>query len=484
MKQSENKRIIILLAGLIVLFLSCIVYLSYFYIFQAEEVKRNPANRRGYIEEAQIKRGDIYDRNGEVLATSKGAPGNYRREYAYPTLYSHIIGYCHPSLGKSGLESSYNDYLLNRNGNRTLKAISDMIRSKKQDGNSLVLTIDTQVQSKARELLEENTEKGSVVVMNPKTGEVYAMVSLPDFNSATIAQDWNALQKNESGALLNRSINGRYPPGSTFKIITAASLLGQDRIGLNYEDTGSQVVDGREFKNAEGAQYGSVDLREALAKSINTYFVEKGSKLGKETLGGTADKFYFNSKIPFDLPVSVSVFDYKKNLPKTTLAASAIGQGDVLATPLHMALVASAVANDGKMMQPILVKEVEDAKGSAIEEHKPKVLAESTSSDIAKTLTKYMISVVQDGTGRRASLRSTQVAGKTGSAENASGENHAWFIGFAPAKDPQIAVAVILEQAGKSGGSVAAPIARDIIVYALNNIDFNQGRELPESDDD
>ena len=135
-------------------------------------------------------------------------------------------------------------------------------------------------------------------------------------------------------------------------------------------------------------------------------------------------------------------------------------------------------------MQPILVKEVEDSKGSAIEEKEPKVLAESTTPDIAKTLTKYMISVVEDGTGRRAALRSTQVAGKTGTAENASGENHAWFIGFAPAKDPQIAVAIILEQAGKSGGSVAAPIARDIIVYALNNIDFNEVHDLPESDDD
>lgn len=484
MNRSENKRIIVLLAGLILLFLSCIIYLTYFYFFQAEEVKKNPSNRRGYIEEAQIKRGDIYDRNGEVLATSKGEPGNYRREYAYPILYSHIIGYSHPSLGKSGLESSYNDYLLNRNGNRTLKAISDMIRSKKQDGNSLILTIDTQVQSKAREMLEENAKKGSIVVMNPKTGEIYAMVSLPDFNASSIAQDWNELQKNESGALLNRSINGRYPPGSTFKLITAASLLDQDRIDLDYEDTGSQVIDGRTFKNAEGAQYGSVDLQEALVKSINTYFVEKGSKLGKDNLGGAADKFYFNSKIPFDLPVSVSVFDYKKSLPKTTLAASAIGQGDVLATPLHMAMVASAVANDGKMMQPILVKEVEDTKGSAIETKEPKVLIESTTPEIAKKLTKYMISVVQDGTGRRASLRNTQVAGKTGSAENASGENHAWFIGFAPAEDPQIAVAVIVEQAGRSGGSVAAPMARDIIAYALNNIDFNASDIQLEDDDD
>lgn len=200
-------------------------------------------------------------------------------------------------------------------------------------------------------------------------------------------------------------------------------------------------------------------------------------------MGSTADQFYFNKKIPFDLPVSPSVFDYKKNIPKTTLAASAIGQGDVLVTPLHMAMVASTVANDGKMMEPILVKEVEDPKGKSIRKHEPKVLQDSISEETAKKLNEFMLSVVQNGTGKRAAMRRVKVAGKTGSAENASGENHAWFIGYAPANDPQVAVAVIVEQAGRSGGSVAAPMARDIIAYALNNIDFSQNLEKGSRDE-
>lgn len=483
MNNSELKRIVVLLAGLILLFLACITYLTYFYFFKADVVKNHPSNRRGYIEEAQIKRGDIYDRNGELLATSKGEPGKYHREYSYPILYSHIIGYSHPSLGKSGLESTYNDFLLNRNGNQTLKHISNMLRDKKQDGNTLILSMDTQVQSKARELLEENTEKGSIVVMNPKTGEVYAMASLPDFNANSIAEDWETLQRNESGALLNRSINGRYPPGSIFKVVTAASLLEQNNIDLDYEDTGSQVIDGREFKNSGGAEYGTLDLKEAFTHSSNTYFVAKGSKLGKDVLGEKADAFHFNEIIPFDLPVTTSVFDYRKNLPKTTLAASAIGQGDVLATPLHMAMIASAVANDGKMMQPQLVNEVEDAKGQSILTKEPSVLRESISPEVAETLKEYMVSVVEDGTGKRAAMRSTKVAGKTGTAENASGREHAWFIGFAPANDPQVAVAVIVEEAGQSGGGIAAPIARNILSYALNTIDFSQSLETELEDE-
>lgn len=482
MNKSELKRIVILMAGLIALFLGAIIYLSYFYIFEADTVRNHPSNRRGYIEEAQIKRGDIYDRNGELLATSKGEPGHYHREYSYPILYSHIIGYSHPSLGKSGLEASCNDDLLNRNSNRAIVLISNWLSNKKQDGNSLILTIDTQVQSKARELLEENAERGSIVVMNPKTGEIYALVSLPDFNAMSVAEDWNSLQENKAGALLNRSINGRYPPGSTFKVITAASIL-EGNMDLSYEDKGIQTIDGRDFKNAEGAVYGNVDLKDAMTHSVNTYFVSKGAALGKEKLGSTADQFYFNKKIPFDLPVSPSVFDYKKNIPKTTLAASAIGQGDVLVTPLHMAMVASAVANDGKMMEPILVREVEDPKGKSIRKHDAKVLQESIGEETAKTLNEYMISVVENGTGKRAAMRRTKVAGKTGSAENASGENHAWFIGYAPANDPQVAVSVIVEQAGRSGGSIAAPMARDIMAYALNNIDFSQTLEKESGDE-
>ncbi|MCD1147025.1 penicillin-binding protein 2 [Peptoniphilus sp. KCTC 25270] len=473
MYNKDRKRILYLLLGLIALSLSLVIYLTYFVIAEAEPMKNHAANRRSFIVESKIKRGSIYDRNGELLASSEGQEGNYQRIYNYPILYSHIIGYSHPSLGKSGLESSYNDYLLNRNGNRTLKQISDMIRERHQDGNSLILTIDTKVQSKARELLESNTEKGSIVLMNPKTGEIYAMVSLPDFNAQKIQQDWDSIQENKDGILLNRSINGRYPPGSTFKMVTAAALLQDGNIDLSYEDLGTQVIDGREFRNATAGENGEVGLREALANSLNTYFVSKGVELGQDKLGAMADKFMFNQEIPFDLKITPSIFDHRKKLETTNLAASAIGQGDVLATPLNMAMVASAIGNKGTMEAPILVKEVEDSNGSTIIRKDPKVLSEVISPEIAEQLTEYMVSVVNNGIGSNAALSRMQVAGKTGTAENSSGKNHAWFIGFAPAEDPEFAVAVILEQADKSGGTAAAPVARDLLLYAARNIEIS-----------
>ncbi|MDO5300913.1 MAG: penicillin-binding protein 2 [Tissierellia bacterium] len=466
--NKDRKRILIVFIFLVLMSISMMLYLTYFAVFQAETVRSHPANRRSSIAEGQIKRGDIYDRKGELLATSEGEAGNYHRIYSYPTLYAHIIGYANSSLGKSGLESSMNDYLLNRNGNRTLKEISDFIRNEKQDGNSLILTLDTQMQSKARELLQENTEKGSIVLMKPKTGEVLAMASLPDFNAQTILEDWDKIQQSDNGALLNRSINGRYPPGSTFKVITAAGLL-QSNVNLSYEDTGEQVIDGRTFRNAENAIYGDVDLDEALMYSLNTYFVRKGVDLGAPNLGKQADEFAFNQKIPFELPISQSEFDYKGKLSMTTLAASSIGQGNVLATPLQMAMVASAVANNGTMMKPYIVSEIEDSDGRTIESTEPETLKESIPSDVAEKLNEYLIDVVNDGSGKNARLNAFQVAGKTGTAENATGRNHAWFIGYGPAEDAEYAVAVILEEADESGGSVAAPIARDLLLYAYRN---------------
>lgn len=471
MYNKDKKKILYLLTGLVLLSLSLIIYLSYFVIFQAETVIKHPANRRSVIEEAKIKRGNIYDRNGELLAFSEGEEGNYTRIYNYPIIYSHIIGYANPSLGKAGLESSFNEYLLNRNGNRTLKQISDLIREKHQDGNSLILTVDTKVQAKARELLESSTHKGSIVLMSPKTGEIYAMVSLPDFNAQSISEDWNTIQKNNDGILLNRAVNGRYPPGSTFKLITEAAILADKNMDLSYIDKGVQVIDGREFKNASKGEHGKVSLTEALANSYNTYFVSKGVELGAKRLGSMSEQFYFNQKIPFDLPVTPSIFDYKNNLPKTTLAASAIGQGDVLATPLNMCLVSSTIANKGKMPQPYLVKEIEDMHGATIFKKENTILKESINEEDAERIKNDMIEVVRNGIGSNASLRRIQVAGKTGTAENSTGMNHAWFIGFAPAEDPEFAVAVILEQADETGGTVAAPVARDLLLYAYKNLD-------------
>ncbi|MDO5036803.1 MAG: penicillin-binding transpeptidase domain-containing protein [Tissierellia bacterium] len=467
-----KRRIVVLLTALILLFLALIVYLSYFMFFKAEDIKGHPANRRSAIVENTIKRGSIYDRNGELLTYSEGEPGNYQRHSNYPTLYSHLIGYTHQSLGNSGLEASFNDFLLNRNGNRSLKELSDSLNKKDEKlGNNLILTVDTKVQAKARELLQDRAEKGSVVLLNPKTGEIYAMVSLPDFNVMTISEDWESIQKNKDGALLNRALNGKYPPGSTFKIITSAALLEDGDIPLSYEDTGSQVINGREFNNAGNAAYGSIGIKEAFAQSSNAYYVSKGVDLGKNKLGAMADKFMFNQEIPFDHKVSRSIFDYKSSIDDTKLAASAIGQGDVLATPLNMAMVAGAIGNHGAMQKPILVRRVENPNKTTIWYNDPEVLSQAVPEEIAEEIKNLMIRVVNSGTGTNAQSNDFQLAGKTGTAENATGQSHAWFVGFAPAEDPYLAVAVILEQANESGNKAAAPIAKELMEYAYYQIE-------------
>lgn len=473
-KPKENRRILILLSGLTCLSLVIILYLTYFMFFKAETIKNHSANRRSWIEEAKILRGTIYDRDKEVIAYSKGEEGDYRRFYNYPRIYSHIIGYANPSLGKGGLELSYNDQLLNKNTAMTFDGFKNLFDQKKL-GNNLRLTIDTNLQNYTHEVLEETGKKCAAVVMNPKTGEIYSMVSLPDFDASTIVEDWKDIASSQDGPLVNRVTQGMYPPGSTFKVVTSVGLLENPSIDQSYEDTGVQEIAGREFKNANpDIQYGPVKLKQALTHSLNTYFVTKGVELGEAKLGDVADRFMFNKNVDFDLPLKKSVFDHSKSMDRVQVAASSIGQGQVLATPLQMAMVASTIANDGKLMKPYLVAEVESPSGSMVEKTEPKVLSEVTDEEVAQTLQDYMVNVVRNGSASRAYARRLNVAGKTGTAENASGKDHAWFIGFAPAKDAKFAVAVIVEQTKGYGGTVAAPIARDLLVYANKHITVDE----------
>lgn len=471
--QNEKRRILLLLIFLILLSMSLIIYLTWFVVFEADTVKNHSANRRSRIEESQILRGSIYDRNGEILAYSDGEPGHYRRYYNYPRIYSHIVGYSHPSLGKAGLEASYNDYLLNKTGNKTWKTVKEMLGNDNKVGNNLVLTLDTNLQERTRELLAETGVKAAAVVLNPKTGEIYSMASLPDYDSSTIKEDWNDISNSTEGILVNRATSGLYPPGSTFKTVTSVAILEDENLDLSYVDEGTQKIGARVFKNANPDEMnGKVGIKEAFAQSLNTYFVTKGVEVGQERLGDVADRFMFNKKVDFDLPLKTSRFDHSKKLDEIQIASSSIGQGQVLATPLEMAMVAGAIANDGKMMQPYLVREVETKSGITVMEHTPEVLSEVTDPETAGKVNEMMQRVITHGNGSNAYITGITMAGKTGTAENASGKNHAWFIGFAPAEDPKFAVAVILEEADKPGGKVAAPIARDLIISANKHINI------------
>lgn len=450
---------------MIIAFLSLIVYLTWFQIFEAETVKNNNYNKRQWINEEIIMRGSITDRNGLELARSVRDEGSQitRRIYDYNNLYSHIIGYSYREYGKTGMEQKYNKVLLDIEESSTINEIKKMLDEDKV-GNSIRTTLDHELQKKARELIDG--KKGAMVVMNPKTGEIYAMVSYPDFEVSNLKDNWQSITENPDSPLLNRATQGVYEPGSTFKIITATALMNNKDISQDYYCKGTTLVDGYTFKDYSRRGHGNTDLNKAIIKSCNNYFIDKTLEIGKNRFGKTAEKFLINQEIPLETNVAKSQFDFRREMGKTELAASGIGQGKVLMTPLNMALATSAIVNKGSLVKPTLIKEVVNKDGDIIDRHRPKEISRVLSEENALLLTEYMGNVVRQGTGGRARIKDINVGGKTGTAENASGNSHAWFVGFAPVEDPSLVVSIIVEEAGQ-GGRVAAPIAKEIIEYGI-----------------
>lgn len=463
---NEKRRIIYLLILICLIFIGLVVYLSYFQIFRAQDVRNHAYNKRLWINEENILRGSIWDRNGNILAYSQEQGENINRYYNYSNLYSHIVGYSYREYGKAGLEATYNSELLNL---RELSGIEELINivSPDIDGNNLELTIDHNLQERTRELL--NGRKGSVIVMNPTSGEIYSMYSYPDFNTSNLREEWVSIT--ESGdVLLNRASQGAYTPGSIFKIVTATALL-ESNVDLDYNCTGSAVIDGNTIADAGQIAHGQIDLEGAIINSCNSYFAEKSLEIDQNKFKEVAKRYMMDERIAFDLETNSSSFP-KGNLNKNAIAEAAIGQGQVEVTPLNMALMVSAIANEGKMVKPYLVKRVEDSDGRFISLTETEILSNVMAPNMASELTEMMKSVVVRGTGRNANISNVQVAGKTGTAQITPRPSHSWFVGFAPADDPRIAVAVVLEESGTSGGQTAAPLARDLIIYGLNNINF------------
>lgn len=464
----EKKRILILLVSLCAGFALLIGYLSYFQIFRAEAVRQNSYNKRLWINEDKILRGSVTDRDGNLLAYSEASDGIARRIYKYDRLYSHVIGYSLKEYGKSGLERSYNSYLVGANEKTAVNELINLINPTGV-GNNLKLTIDHSLQAKARELL--SGKKGSIVAMDPKTGEILAMVSLPDFNVNTLIQEWSTVSEDTNSPLFNRATQGLYPPGSVFKIATAIGILRASNQDDLYNCTGTVVIDGKEFSDFDKKGHGELSLGEAFAKSCNTYFATRALEIGHSELLKIAVELGFNEKLDIGLESSSPVFPMDSK-GDTDLAASGIGQGRILATPLTMLTIISGIANDGSMMEPYIVSEVTSPEGKLIKSHEKTLIREIGDIMEITKLKDMLREVVKTGTGRNASIKNVAVAGKTGTAENPSGMNHAWFAGFAPFEDPRIAVVVILEEEGSSGGRSAAPIARDIMIHALNNVNF------------
>lgn len=457
--MKNDRRIIHLCVLMGLLFLSICVYLTIFVLFPPEKVKNSPYDTRQWAAEERQERGRFLDRNGVVLADNAE---DGTRVYPQGDLYTHVVGYSSRTYGRTLLESSFNSQLLNlQSGNLT--DVITMLSTERR-GADITLTIDHELQAYAASRL--GNQNGAVVALDPKTGEVLALVSNPSFdpNLSALNDSFSDLVEDEENApFLSRATSGLYAPGSTFKVITAAAALENGLEDFTFSDTEEEVsFDGTLIRNFGGKTYGEIDLKTAFVKSSNTAFAALGQKLTYAKILKTAEAFGFNEEMEFELPVADSSAPQTVKNPGK-LAQTAIGQGDLSVTPLQMATVAATIANNGKRMQPYLVSELTYPNGFTVS-YGAKSAGRAVSESVALTLRDWMKAVVSEGTGTAAKAN-IGIAGKTGTAQNEREDrDHAWFIGFAPADEPNIAVCVLLEYAGQTGGTAAAPIARDIMV--------------------
>lgn len=465
-KTTLNKRLVFVMVFFVALFMTLALYLVYFQLFKRSDIENDSHNRRLWVNEDNIKRGSIYDRNGNILAYSElGDDGSQYRVYNYGKSASSVTGYSSKTYGKTGIEKSYNKELLALSG-ENLSNFRKMV-VKNDIGYDVHLSLDQNIQEIVYEYMQDI--KGSCVVMNPKTGEVLALVSNPSYDPNSVDEDWDDLIQNTDGPLVNRATSGVYRPGSTFKIVTATGVLNYG-LDTSYNDTGVETIQGYDIRNIADQTFGMVNLRSAFVDSINTYFASKTNDLGRDKYMELTEKFMINKDYDFDMYKNKAIIPFD-DLNQVDLAMTGFGYGKTQITPLHMAMITSAIANEGKMMQPRLVTKVVDKDGKIIEEKKGKVLSEVTSVENANYIRDMMVSVVNEGTGTSAYLDSVQIAGKTGTADKENNLLDAWFVGFAPAYDPDIAIALVVEDSDDTGSVVAAPIARDIISEIYQTIE-------------
>ncbi len=476
-----NRQIVKLFAFIAVLFCVLIAFTSWWSVFDAEALKDKQANKRPLLEQQQIERGRILAADGTVLARSvakgSGDALRYVRRYPEGALYGHPIGYSFVRQGDSEFEKFHNDELVGEGSE--FASLLDELRGETQEGNDVVTNIDPEAQRVALAGLEA-AGFGAVVAIEPASGRVKVMASNPPYDSNRVPFELKELNENTLEApLLNRATQGQYPPGSTFKVVTAAA--GLDSGAITPETTidapGTIEVQGQPLSNDFNQDFGPIALDTALTNSVNTWFAQLGEQLGAETMFEYMDAFGFGSTPAIDLPddqvYASGVFDGGDLLGRNDpvdIARVAFGQERLAVTPLQMAEVAAAVANGGRLMKPQIWSRVVDPDGRVVERLDPAQYSQPIDEQTAEELTTAMEGVVNEGTGTNAAISGVPVAGKTGTAETpfnescggGSEENQAWFIGFAPADDPQIAIAATVECTLAFGGDIAAPIFREV----------------------
>ncbi len=487
-----NAPIIRVYGLVLVLFALLVYFTSKWAVFDADALKDRTENRRPLIEEQQIPRGTITSADGVLIAESKPEGGGrrpvYVRQYPQGSLFGNPVGYNFVEVGRTGIEQSENRLLSGEQNE--FASIIDQLTNDQPEGKDITLTLDANAQQLAVDQLQTaiaNTAGasgfgGSVVAIEPSTGAVKVMASVPGYDPNDVAEPGvlKQLNKDDTSPLFNRPTQGTYEPGSTMKVVTAAAALDSGEFQPDSQLSGETglEIDGVPLSNAGGETFGQIDMDFALTHSVNTYFAQVGEQLGTETMFEYMDRFGFFKDPELDYPdtqmAPSGVYSEGKLLEAgdaIDIGRVAIGQERLLTTPMQMAEVAAAIANDGKLMKPAFLQSAKDADGRTTDELDPSEQSDVVSSETANQLTEMMTHVTEEGTAAGLTVGGIAFAGKTGTAEVdvENGINRPWFIGFAPADDPQIAVAVMLERCqGCFGGEVAGPIATQVMEALIN----------------
>ena len=473
-----NAPITRLYVVIVALFAILIAFTSNWTVFGADGLRDNPKNARQVLEQARIRRGAIRAADTTLLARSvHRADGSYSRVYPEGRLFAHAIGYSFTRFGRAGLEQARNNAL--SGSTNQLGTIFDRLSGSQPEGDDVLTTLDPGAQRVALQGL--NGRKGAVVALDPQTGAIKVMASVPSYDPNDIANPgtFTRLNRDNDAPLLNRTTQAGYPPGSTFKVVTAIAAMDSGRFTPQSTVSGKNLkpISGVPLRNFGNEDFGQITLTDALTHSVNTAWATIGEKLGKETMAKYMTRLGFDEQVQVDLPSderrASGEFANGRLIRPTSDAVDvgrmAIGQDKLNVTPLQMAMVASAVANGGKLMRPHLTDRIVDRDGRTVEKVLPRSMAQVMSPEAAGEVRDMMGKVVEEGTGTAAALQGISVAGKTGTAEvdRPCGPNQVWFIAFAPRENPKVAIAVTVECSGGTGGEVAGPIAKQVMQELL-----------------
>jgi cell division protein FtsI/penicillin-binding protein 2 len=468
-----GKRLTRAMTLLTVLFALLIANLTYIQIIKADDYKNMPNNNHTLERAQEVKRGTISTSDGVVLAESQlSSDGKtYERVYPQGSLAAHVVGYSSVRYGSSGVEATQNDTLTGNKNHSTWTDALNSLAGATTSGSDITLTINSNIQEAAEKALEGNT--GAVVVMNPETGAILALASSPTYDPNDISSE---LSDSESDALYNRATQALYAPGSTFKMVTLSAALdtGTATPSSTYDSPASMDIGGGQVTNFDGESFGTITLDRATCVSSNTVFGQVAVQLGARTLVDYSEAFGLNRSIGRDINVETSLMPDPDEMTTWETAWAGVGQpvgehsspAGPQVTVMQMAMIGSAIGNDGVAMNPYVVQSVSSSSGGSTQTTTPQIFSKPITTETARTTMEVLTHVVESGSGKAAAIDGVTVAGKTGTAQTGKAKDDSWFVGIAPAEDAKVVVAVVIEEAG-TGSESAAPKARQIMMEAL-----------------